>query len=142
MIIKCVQCEMVKELSKEDIDKIKSIVEDGQISRSSDYLEIFNITRGKCKDQKRHTFMFEESFSGSVQNMINNYNDMLSKHTRDEKELSNTGGEIIDLENKLKNAKEKKESLVENIKKLDIETENILQEFEKITGDKNIEIWS
>ena len=142
MRIKCVQCEMVKELSKEDIYKIKSIAEDGQISRSSDYLEIFNITRGKCKDQKRHTFMFEESFSGSVQDMINNYNEISSEHAKDEKELSSTSEDIIDLENKLKNAKEKKESLIENIKELDTGIENVLQEFEKITGDKNIEIWS
>ena len=141
MIIKCVQCDIVKELSKEDIDKIKSINEDG-IPRSTDYLEIFNITKGKCKGQKRHTFMFEASFSNSVQNMINSYNNMASERAKDEKELSGTNEEIINLENKLKNAKEKKDSLTENIKKSDIDIENILQEFEKMTGDKNIDIWN
>ena len=142
MRVKCVKCNIEKDISKEDIDKIKSIVEDGKISRSVDYLEIFNVTRGKCIEQKKHTFIFEESFFNNVQDLIKKRGDILSKHDNDEKELSKTNDEITELENKLKNIKEKKEGLIENIKKEETNVENTLQEFEQITGGRDIEIWS
>ncbi len=141
MKIKCVECELVIDIRKEDICAIKSMTENGQISKTTDYLEIFNITKGKCKDQKRHTFIFEESFCNYIQGMINSYNDTVSRHANDEKELSKTVDEIADLENKLRSAKEKREGLTESIKKAETYTENILQEFEKATGDKRIDIW-
>jgi hypothetical protein len=142
MIVKCVKCNIEKEISNEDIDKIKSIVEDGKISRSVDYLEIFNVTRGKCTEQKKHTFIFEESFFNNVQDLIKKRGDILSKRDNDEKELSNTNDEITELEDKLKNVKEKKEGLIENIKKEEIDIESTLQEFEQITGGREIDIWS
>ena len=79
MKLKCVKCNIEKEISKEDIDKIKSITEDGKISRSVDYLEIFNVTRGKCIEQKKHTFIFEESFFNNVQDIIKKRDEILSK---------------------------------------------------------------
>ena len=142
MRLKCVKCNVEKEISKEDIDKIKSVIEDGKISRSVDYLEIFNITRGKCIEQKKHTFIFEESFFNNVQDLIKKHGDILSKRNNDETELSKTNDEITDLENKLKSTKEKKEILMGNIKNEETEVENMLQEFEQMTGDKNIDIWS
>lgn len=142
MRVKCVKCNIEKEISKEDIDKIKSIVEDGKISKSVDYLEIFNVTRGKCTEQKKHTFIFEESFFNNVQDLIKKRGDILSKHDNDEKELSKTNDEITELENKLKTVKEKKEGLIENVKKEEIDVENVLQEFDQITGGRDIEIWS
>ncbi len=142
MRLKCVKCNVEKEISKEDIDRIKSIAEDGKISRSVDYLEIFNVTRGKCTEQKKHTFIFEESFFNNVQDLIKKRGDILSECDNDEKELSKTNDEITELEDKLKNVKEKKESLIENIKKEETDVENTLQEFEQITGGRDIEIWS
>lgn len=142
MRLKCAKCNIEKEISKEDIDKIKSITEDGKISRSVDYLEIFNVTRGKCIEQKKHTFIFEESFFNNVQDIIKKRDGILSKHDNEEKELAKTNDEITELENKLKNIKEKKEGLIENIKKEDIDVENVLQEFEQITGGREIDIWS
>jgi len=142
MRLKCAKCSIEKEISKEDIDKIKSITEDGKISRSVDYLEIFNVTRGKCIEQKKHTFIFEESFFNNVQDIIKKRDEILSKRDNEEKELAKTNDEITELENKLKNIKEKKEGLIENIKKEDIDVENVLQEFEQITGGREIDIWS
>lgn len=142
MKLKCVKCNVEKEISKEDIDKIKSILEDGKISRSVDYLEIFNVTRGKCAGDKKHTFIFEESFFNSVQDLIKKRGDISSKRDNDEKELSNTNNEIIELENKLKIIKEKKESLIENIKNEETDIENVLREFEQITGGRDIDIWN
>ncbi len=142
MRLKCVKCNVEKEISKEDVDKIKSIAEDGKISRSVDYLEIFNVMRGKCVEQKKHTFIFEESFFNNVQDLIKKRGDILSKRENDEKELANTNNEITDLENKLKNIKEKKESLTDSVKKEEIDVENILREFEQITGGREIDIWS
>lgn len=142
MRLKCVKCNVEKDISKEDIDRIKSIAEDGKISRSVDYIEIFNVTRGKCTEQKKHTFIFEESFFNNVQDLIKKRGDILSKYDNDEKELSKTNDEITELEDKLKNVKEKKESLIENIKKEETDVENTLQEFEQITGGRDIEIWS
>lgn len=142
MKLKCVKCNVEKEISKEDIDKIKLIAEDGKISRSVDYLEIFNVTRGKCTEQKKHTFIFEESFFNNVQDLIKRRGDILSKRDNDKKELSKTNDEITDLEDKLKNVKEKKEGLIENIKKEETDVENTLQEFEQITGGREIDIWS
>lgn len=142
MKLRCVKCAIEKEINREDIDKIKSLAEDGQISRAVDYLEIFNVTRGKCTGQKKHTFVFEESFSNNVQDLIKKRGDVISKRGNYEGELSKTSDEIIDLENKLKNVKEKKENLIEDIKNAEINVESILQEFEKITGDKNVDIWT
>lgn len=142
MRLKCVKCNVEKEISKEDIDKIKSIAEDGKISRSVDYLEIFNVTRGKCTEQKKHTFIFEESFFNNVQDLIKKRGDILSKRDNDEKELSKTNDEITELEDKLKITKEKKEGLIENIKKEETDVENTLQEFDQITGGRYIDIWS
>lgn len=142
MILKCVKCDIEKEISKEDIDKIKSIAEDGKISRSVDYLEIFNVTRGKCVEQKKHTFIFEESFFNNVQDIIKKREEILSKRDNDEKELTKTNDEITEFENKLKSTREKKEGLIENIKNEEIDVENMLQEFEQITGGREIDIWS
>ena len=141
MRLKCVKCDIEKEISKEDIDKIKSIVEDGKISRSIDYIEIFNVTRGKCAEQKKHTFIFEESFFNNVQDLIKKREDILSNRDNDEKELTKTNNEIIELEDKLKTTKEKKEGLIGTIKKEETDIENILQEFEQITGGRDIDIW-
>ena len=142
MRLKCVKCGIEKEISRGDIDKIKSLAEDGQISRSTDYLEIFNVTRGKCIEHKKHIFVFEESFFNDVQNLIKKRSDILSMYGNDESELSKATNEIIDLENKLKSVKEKKEGLIENIKKKDADVEDILQGFEQMTGGREIDIWS
>ena len=111
------------------------------VSRAVDYLEIFNVTKGKCTEQKKHAFIFEESFSNNVQDMIKKHDDMLSKKDSYEKDLYKMVNEITDLENKLKCTKDKRDNLIEDIKKAGIYTENILQEFENTTGDKRIEIW-
>ena len=142
MIIKCVECDVTKEISKEDIYKIISMTEDSNISKSRDYLEVFNITKGRCINNGRHTFIFEESFFANVQDLINRRNDTLLKCRGDEGELVKTDEYIIELENKLKNAKEKKEKLTENITNLGNEIDKIIQEFENITGSKNIDMWS
>ena len=142
MIIKCVECEITKDVSKEDIDKIISIIENGQIPKSRDYLEVFNITKGKCVNQGRHTFIFEESFFANVQDLINKHNDISSKRKEDENGRAKTEEYIIDLESKLKSAKEKKEKLTENITNFGDEIDRLMHEFENITGSKNIEMWS
>lgn len=141
MIVKCVECEVIKEISKEDINKIISMTEDG-ISKSRDYLEVFNITKGRCINDGRHTFIFEESFFANVQDLINKHNDALLKCRGGEGELAKTDEYIVELENKLKNAKENKEKLIENITSLGNEIDKTMQEFENITGNKNIDMWS
>lgn len=141
MRVKCVECDVIKEIGKEDINKIISMTEDG-ISKSRDYLEVFNITKGRCINNGRHTFIFEESFFANVQDLINRRNDTLLKCRGDKSELTKTDEYIVELENKLKNAKEKKDKLTENITNFGNEIDKIMQDFENITGSKNIDMWS
>ena len=60
---------------------------------------------------------------------------------KDKNNYKSMVNEITDLENKLKCTKDKRDNLIEDIKKAEIYTENILQEFENTTGDKRIDIW-
>ena len=60
---------------------------------------------------------------------------------KDKNNYKSMVNEITDLENKLKCTKDKRDNLIEDIKKSEIYTENILQEFENTTGDKRIDIW-
>lgn len=142
MKIKCVECEVTKEIGKDEINQIISMTEGNQISKSRDYLEIFNITKGKCVDQGRHTFIFEESFFTNVQDLINKRNNISSKREGNESERIKAEEYIIELENKLKSVKENREKLMEDISNLENEFDQTTQEFENITGSKNIEMWS
>lgn len=66
MIVKCIKCEQVKDLNKEELEEVGKFVEDRRL-RAVHFLKYLSMDmRELCKDGRNHEWEFEDTFDRIV----------------------------------------------------------------------------
>lgn len=151
MKVKCVKCKMEDELNEEDVKLVAHVVRKFNANPSpNDYTAVLSIIKGSnCVDNKKHIFIFEETFDRAVSDLIKNKKsaeiaklsrkDALSKI---ESDISETNDKIRQLRSHLEDLQKEKNDTIVDIEKTDLLIEDAMNNFEKLTGATDIDIWS
>ena len=143
MIVKCIKCKTVEDLSQDEIEYLVNIAKKYTDEvNPNDYTGILSIIKGKCADGKKHLYVYEDTFSKHVADLIEEHKKLCENNTNKEKELSDTLQRIEDLKNEIKNLSEKRDDTVKEIEDINRITNIVIITFEKVTGTKNMEMWS
>ncbi len=143
MIVKCIRCESVEELSQEEIERLVNIAKTyGDDISPNDFIGILSIIKGKCKDGKKHLYIYEDTFSKHVAKLIDEYKQLCENNASKEKELSDTLQRIEDLKNEIKNLGDKRDDTIKEIEDINRITNIVKVTFEKVTGTQDMAMWS
>lgn len=156
MKVRCINCKVVEDISGEDLTLLAHMITRyNQKPKTSDYTAILSIIKGECKDGKRHTYVFDESFYSDIED-IRNKHEEFEKMTnicnenisRIEGDINRHMSEIKDLEAKareleldIEKLQGEKDSNVGEIKNLDVSLSDIISRLENLTGIKDTKIW-
>lgn len=140
MKVKCTVCGLEETLDNETLEELNCIVKKYKMGADA-YTYLLNRMRGKCLDSEEHSFIFDEEFMKQIQDIVdkdkNDLSEIAKLKTINEglkKEADELGIKIQELESKYDSNKDR----IKNLDQFTIEYEN---EIEKITGNRNIEIW-
>lgn len=143
MIVKCIKCKTVEELSQDEIEYLVNIAKKYTEEVSpNDYTGILSIIKGKCTDGKKHIYVYDETFSKHVADLIDEHSKLCENNITKEKELSDTLQKIEDLKNEIKNLSEKRDDTVKEIEDINRITNIVTITFEKVTGTQDMKMWS
>lgn len=143
MIVKCVKCKSVEELTQDEIEYLVNIAKKYTEEVSpNDYTSILSIIKGKCTDGKKHLYVYDETFSKHVADLIEEHKKLCENNATKEKELSDTLQRIEDLKNEIKNLGEKRDDTVKEIEKINRFTDVVTETFGKVTGTQDMKMWS
>lgn len=108
MIVKCMKCDKIKELTKEELEEVGKFVEIRKL-RAVGFLKNLSMDlRDPCKDEKEHQYEFTPEFDKEVHMVAKNCNDA-EKGTLDaEKEMNDCELKIAELIGKKEAALEKR----------------------------------
>lgn len=141
---------MVEKLDDEDVRLLSHIVHRYHDKVSPiDFLGVLCVIKGFCSNDKKHTFIFEESFEKEVSDTIGEYEQALAKNAerRDTivklaKLIHDTANQIKSLESSLKDLEKKKEFTNAEIGTGEMLVENVKLKFAKLTGSEDMNMWS
>lgn len=137
--VKCTICGK-EENNKDTIKEVSCLIEKYDL-KAEHYLHLLNVMSGKCMDSDEHSFVFDETFLSTV-------NEVVTKHKNDNIEIENLkvinvglkkeadelGIKIQELQSKHDANKERMDNLHNSI--------NIYEsELKESTGYSNVEIW-
>jgi hypothetical protein len=143
MRIKCVKCNIVEELRKEEIENLVNITKTYTEEISpTDYTDILSIIKGKCTDGKKHLYVYDDMFTKNVADLIVEHNKLHENIVTKEKESSDTLQKIESLKNELMNLDKKKDDTIKEIEDINTTINNLMATFEKETGTRDMKIWS
>ena len=143
MIVKCIKCESVEELSQEEIERLVNIAKTyGDDISPNDFIGILSIIKGKCNDGKKHLYIYEDKFSKHVAKLIEEHRELCENNASKEKELSETLQRIEDLKNEIKNLGDKRDDTIKEIEDINRVTNIVKITFEKVTGTQDMTMWS
>ncbi len=143
MDIKCVKCKTVEKLGQDEIEYLVNIAKRYTDNISpNDYTAILSIIKGTCTDGKKHLYIYDETFSKNIANMISGYNVLYEKNAEKEKELSSILQKIEILKNEIMNLDEKREGIIRDISDINISINGKIEMFEKETGTRDVKMWS
>ena len=143
MEIKCVKCKAVEQLGQEDIEYVVNVAKKYTDDVSpNDYTEIFSAIKGKCKDGKKHLYIYSEDFIKRIADIIAEYDNLSKNSIVKEGELSSTLQKIEDLKKEILNLGEKRDNVIKEIGETNVAIDGMMSTFEKETGTRNIQMWS
>ena len=143
MEIKCVKCKAVEQLGQEDIEYVVNVAKKYTDDVSpNDYTEIFSAIKGKCKDGKKHLYIYSEDFIKRIADIIAEYDKLSKNSIVKEGELSSTLQKIEDLKKEILNLGEKRDNVIKEIRETNVAIDGMMSTFEKETGTRNIQMWS
>jgi len=143
MIVKCIKCKTVEELTQDEIGYLVNIANKYTDEVSpNDYTGILSIIKGKCTDGKKHLYVYDETFSKHVADLIGEHKKLCENNASKEKELSDTLQKIEDLKNEIKNLGEKRDDTVKEIENISRFTNIVKETFGKVTGSQDMKMWS
>ncbi len=143
MIVKCIKCKKVEELSQEEIEYLVNIAKKYTDEVSpNDYTGILSIIKGKCTDGKKHIYVYDETFSKHVADLIEEHKNLCDNNASKEKELSDTIQKIEELKNEINNLGNKRDDTVKEIEDINRITNIVTITFEKATGTRDMKMWS
>ena len=143
MEIKCVKCKVVEKLEQGDIEYVVNVAKKYTNDVSpNDYTEIFSAIKGKCKDGKKHIYIYSEDFIKNVADLVAEHGKLSENSVIKEKELSDTLQKIEDLKKEILNLGTKRDDVVKDIGEINVAIDGIMTTFEKETGTSDIKMWS
>ena len=143
MKIKCAKCKLVEELSQEEIEHIIKISKTySDEVDPNDYTAILSVIKGKCTDGKKHLYIYDETFSRTVADLVEEYNKLCENNASKEKEVSDMLQHIETLKNELENLRNKKDDAIQEISNINKSIDSLIVTFEKETGTRNMKMWS
>lgn len=143
MIVKCIKCKTVEELTQDEIGYLVNIANryTDEVS-PNDYTGILSIIKGKCTDGKKHLYVYDETFSKNVADLIGEHKKLCENNASKEKELSDILQKIEDLKDEIKNLGEKRDDTVKEIENINRFTNIVTETFGKVTGSQDMKMWS
>lgn len=143
MKIKCAKCKLVEELSQDEIEYLVNIAKKYTEEVSpNDYTSILSIIKGKCTDGKKHLYIYDETFSKYVADLIAEHGKLCESNVTKEKELSDTLQKIEDLKNEIQNLDKKRDDTVKEIEDITGSINSVIKKFETETGTQDMKMWS
>lgn len=143
MIVKCVKCKTVEELTQDEIQYLVNISKKYTDEVSpNDYTGILSIIKGKCTDGKKHLYVYDEAFSKHVSDLIDEHKKLCENNVSKEKELSDTLQKIEDLKNEIENLDKNRDDTIKEIEDINRFTNIVKETFEKETGTQDMKMWS
>jgi uncharacterized coiled-coil DUF342 family protein len=143
MRVKCAKCKNVEELGKEEIDHLVNTAKTYNEEVSpNDYTAILSIIKGKCTDGKKHLYIYDETFSKTVANLVVEHDKLYENNAAKDKEVSDTLQKIEDLKNEIKNLSDKRDKTIQDISNIHYAIDDVIATFEKETGTRNVKMWS
>lgn len=143
MIIKCAKCKLVEELGQDEVERLVNTAKiyNDEVS-PNDYTAILSVIKGKCKDGKKHLYIYDETFSKIVADLVEEHNRLYENNAAKEKEVSDALQRIEDLKNELEALHNKKDSAIQDISNIHTAIDELIVKFEKETGTRNVKMWS
>lgn len=143
MRVKCAKCKSVEELGKDEIEHLVNTAKIYSEDVSpNDYTAILSIIKGKCTDGKKHIYIYDETFSKIVADLVLEHNKLCENNAAKEKELSETLQKIEDLKNEIKDLDNMRQNAIYDIGSINMAIDNVIETFEKETGTRNVKMWS
>ena len=143
MKIKCAKCKLVEELSQDEIERLVSTsqIYNEEVS-PNDYTAILSIIKGKCTDGKKHLYIYDETFSKTVADLVTEYNELCENNAAKEKEISDALQKIETLKGEIENLQNKRDNDIKEISNINRDIDSVIITFEKETGTRNVKMWS
>jgi predicted nucleic acid-binding Zn-ribbon protein len=143
MIVKCARCKLIEELSQDEIERLVNTakVYNDDVS-PNDYIAILSIIKGKCKDGKKHLYIYDETFSKIVADLVGEHNKLCENNASKEKEVSEILQKIEALQGEIETLRNKKDDDIKEIGDINTAIDNLILTFEKETGTRNVKMWS
>lgn len=144
MKVKCIKCETVEDLSKEDIEFLISILRkynSGDIV-PSDYISLLSVVKGRCTDDKKHIFIYDEEFTKNVADLIDLYNNLCADNAAREKELSEILQKIENYKKEIGELSKSRYDKIAEVDDINAKINKVLKTFEETTGTNDVKMWS
>jgi len=137
--VKCTICGK-EENNKDTIKEVSCLIEKYDL-KAEHYLHLLNVMSGKCMDSDEHSFVFDETFLSTVNEVVTKY----KINIEETEKLRNVQRELIkeikELEIKINETKSKEKSNEDRIQNVYESSYGLIKEVEDSTGYGNIEIW-
>lgn len=140
MRIQCAVCGLEVDKTKEDIQKLKTSSKTGKVMPDK-ILKLLDIYEGPCGEESEHTFSWNLEFLKQVEELKGKRKGLLVKKDADKELLDKTMKEIEDITKKFKDAEQMKNSITEQLVKIDGELPIVESSFEEITGTRDLNEW-
>lgn len=115
MKLKCMKCELIKELSKEELEEVGTFVLNRKL-RAVGFLKFLSLDmRDLCKDQREHQWEFEPTFDKEVHSVAKEIADAIAVVTASVLEQQECDRKIAEF-NKRKDEAKAKENESEQTK--------------------------
>lgn len=138
--MRCAICSLEIEKTNEDIQKLKMLSKTG-IVLPDKLIKLLDIYEGPCGEESEHVFSWDIDFLKQVGDLKGRHKGLLMKRGVNKESLDKTAKEIEELMRKLEDIDKVKESLIEQLAKIDEEIPIIESSFEEITGTKELSEW-
>jgi hypothetical protein len=143
MKVKCAKCGILEEMKEDDVKLLAHVVRRCNSKPSPvDYLSVWSIIRGLCKDNDKHVFMFDESFDKEIADTIQEYNTAKENNNERKSTLDKVRNQIEETSNILKELEKEKAYAIAEVNAGEMLIGNIKLKFLKLTGSEDMSIWS
>lgn len=140
MKIKCADCGLEIEKSKEDVQKLRALSKTGKVMPNN-ILKLLDIYEGPCGEESEHTFSWNLEFLKQVEELKGKHKGLLGKMKSDKETLDKVDKEIEDLKKKLEDAENIARSIGKGLIKINEEMPVVISSFEEITGTRDLGEW-
>lgn len=157
MKVKCTKCNIVEEITDENLALLTKIITVyNPKPKASDYVAVLSIIKGDCLDRDKHVFSFDESFMQEVDDIRNQYEEATNKRNiyngdvlKADDDINRCLSEIKDLEAKAREIEstidklqKEKGDKIKELENTDSSISDIMTKLENLTGVKDVKMWS